>query len=203
MMEIDAMKINMNDTPEEMELTYNDLLAKWESIPEAYRGHPYQLYEKLLNLFPTVCADDKKALQTNNNTFQTMGMTMPTYSQIGQRIVTSVIKYRHSNPNTLWAAGGGGERPPAGREQGDRRREGKCSNCLGNHNPWECPKKCAGCGTAYCGSRAKASDCNCKKAKLPLREEITNMKGHVGSTRNSTRSWRRCTPSSTVGGGGS
>ena len=55
------MKINMNDTPEEMELTYNDLLAKWESIPEAYRGHPYQLYEKLLNLFPTLCADDKKA----------------------------------------------------------------------------------------------------------------------------------------------
>ena len=28
MMEIDAMKINMSDTPEEMELTYNDLLAK-------------------------------------------------------------------------------------------------------------------------------------------------------------------------------
>ena len=140
MMEIDAMKINMSNTPEEMELTYNDLLAKWESIPEAYRGHPYQLYEKLLNLIPTVCADDKKALQTNINIFQTVGMTMPTYSQIGQGIVTSVIKYRHSNPNTLWTAGGGGERPPAGREQGDRRREGKCSNCLGNHNPWECPR---------------------------------------------------------------
>ena len=72
-MEIDPMKINMSDTPEEMELTYNDLLARWESIREAYRGDPYQLYEKLLNLFPTVCADDKKALQTNINTFQTIG----------------------------------------------------------------------------------------------------------------------------------
>lgn len=71
-----------------MELTCNSLMAKWNSIPEQKWGHPHLVYDKLLDLLPIVCADDKKSLQTNINTRQTMGEQMPTYEQVSQGIIT-------------------------------------------------------------------------------------------------------------------
>ena len=88
LMEIDAMYLSLNDSPEDMELTCNSLMAKWNSIPEQKWGHPHLVYDKLLDLLPIVCADDKKSLQTNINTRQTMGEQMPTYEQVSQGIIT-------------------------------------------------------------------------------------------------------------------
>ena len=70
------------------------------------------------------------------------------------------------------------ETPPRGRREGDRRegdRKDKCANCHGEHKSYDCPKKCGGCDTAFCGSRGDASKCPCKQQKLLPREEITNM----------------------------
>ena len=177
LMEIDDMRISLSDSPEDMELTVQDMVKKWNSVPEQYRGHPHLLVEKLLNLYPTVCGADKKAMETNITLLQTMNMPMPTYAQIGQGIVTAVTKYKLSNASTLWA-GGGGRDPPRGRREGDRRegdRKDKCANCHGEHKSYDCPKKCGGCDTAFCGSRGDASKCPCKQQKLLPREEITNM----------------------------
>ena len=65
LMEIDDMRISLSDSPEDMELTVQDMVKKWNSVPEQYRGHPHLLVEKLLNLYPTVCGADKKAMETN------------------------------------------------------------------------------------------------------------------------------------------
>ena len=61
LMEIDSMQISLSDKPEDVEITCTDMLAKWDSIPAEFRGHPHIIYENLLNLFPTVCAADKKS----------------------------------------------------------------------------------------------------------------------------------------------
>ena len=180
LMEIDELKISLNDTPEDMEIVVNELLSKWMAIPEQYRGHPYLLYEKLLNLYPQVCADDKKSLQTNINTLQTMGQQMPTYEQLGQGIITSIIKFRLVTPNALWAGRGNGGGGGGGGGGGDRKPwVNKCSNCLGDHKPWDCPKQCSACKTSFCGSKGDSAKCPCKNEKLVEREKIINGLGNV------------------------
>ena len=179
LMEIDGMKIGLNDTPEDMEITCNELQSKWNSIPEQYRGHPYLLYEKLLNLYPTVCADDKRSLQTNINTLQTMGLQMPTYEQIGQGIITSIIKFRLETPIALWAGGGGGGGGGGRGGDGGKEYDNKCLNCGSKEHPsWKCPKECATCNNSYCGApEGKPDLCPCAKTEMPPREEITNVNG--------------------------
>ena len=71
--EIDNMVISVNDTSEEMRSMCSELRSKWNSIPAAFRGDDYGLYEKLINLHPKVCENKREMLEITLHTRRSMG----------------------------------------------------------------------------------------------------------------------------------
>ena len=167
--EIDNMVISVNDTPEEMRSMCSELRSKWNSIPAAFRGDDYGLYEKLINLHPKVCENKREMLEITLHTRRSMGESLPPYEVIAKGVIAAVINYKinYNNINLQQALAihpGGGKRG--------------CLNCGSkDHDNWECKYRCTDCGKGFCGSFI-TKECPCGKGdSLPPNEEIKNIKG--------------------------
>ena len=189
LLEINNMKINLNDSPEEMRMMCADVRTKWLAIPEKYRGPEEGLNDALIGLVPGVCEKYKETLKIQLDTRREMNDTMPTYEQLTRTVIAGIVRFRYDHDNTdqrmTLIAGDGGE-------------NNKCYNCGGKHKSWDCPKKCTVCATNYCGAPTGEPDmCPCAKKEMPPNSEVKNFLGkaipeklYSLSSRASTRDYR-------------
>ena len=169
LLEINNMKINLNDSPEEMRMMCADVRTKWLAIPEKYRGPEEGLNDALIGLVPGVCEKYKETLKIQLDTRREMNDTMPTYEQLTRTVIAGIVRFRYDHDNTdqrmTLIAGDGGE-------------NNKCYNCGGKHKSWDCPKKCTVCATNYCGAPTGEPDmCPCAKKEMPPNSEVKNFLG--------------------------